>query len=328
MLILLIQTAFLGDVILATALIEKLKASYPDASIDFLVKKGNERVLIGHPLLRKVLLFDKKNKLKSLRGLLSSIRKEQYDVVVNVQRHFSTGLLTAFSAAKQRIGFAVNPLSWFFTKKIPHHWHKRETQRNQLLIEDLTDAEAARPRLYPSDSDWAYIEAHFLQPYITISPASLWPTKQLPLAVWADLLNKLPQNRPVYLLGAPSDKAICEALAGMTNHKNLSVLAGQLTILQDAVLMSRAEMNYVLDSGPLHICSAMNAPVCAIFCSTAPSYGFGPVSDISFVVETQQQLSCRPCGAHGHKKCPEGHFKCAAITAQQLLSVIDLKECL
>ena len=82
--ILLIQTAFLGDVILATALIEKLKMRYPDAIIDFLVKKGNERVLFGHPLLRKVLLFDKKNTIKSLRNLLSAIRGENYDIVINV----------------------------------------------------------------------------------------------------------------------------------------------------------------------------------------------------------------------------------------------------
>ena len=72
-------------------------------------------------------------------------------------------------------------------------------------------------------------------------------------------------------------------------------------------------MNYVLDSGPLHICSAMNAPVTAIFCSTSPAFGFGPLSDISIVVEPQEKLSCRPCGAHGHKKCPEGHFKCGNI---------------
>ncbi len=311
---LLIQTAFLGDVILSTALIEKLRETYPEAEIDFLVKKGNERVLSGHPHLRKILLFDKKNKLKSLRSLIAEVRKANYDVVINVQRHFSAGLLTALSGAKQRIGFAKNPLSFLFTKKIKHDWNKHEVDRNQALIKDFTDSISSKPRLYPADSDWQYISDNFPQPYIIISPASLWPTKQLPLTRWADMMDRLPEDKAVYLLGGPGDKALCDELAALTKHNKTEVLAGKFSLLRDAALMSRAGMNYVLDSAPLHICSAMNAPVTAVFCSTAPSFGYGPLSDISLIVESTEKLSCRPCGAHGHKKCPEGHFKCSIIT--------------
>jgi heptosyltransferase-2 len=79
-------------------------------------------------------------------------------------------------------------------------------------------------------------------------------------------------------------------------------------------------MNYVNDSAPLHLASAVNASVTAIFCSTVPDFGFGPLSDKSRVVETQEKLDCRPCGLHGFKACPEGHFKCAtAIKTEQLL---------
>jgi heptosyltransferase-2 len=51
--------------------------------------------------------------------------------------------------------------------------------------------------------------------------------------------------------------------------------------------------------------------VTAIFCSTVPYFGFGPLSDFSRVVETPEKLDCRPCGLHGYKACPQGHFKCA-----------------
>jgi heptosyltransferase-2 len=107
---------------------------------------------------------------------------------------------------------------------------------------------------------------------------------------------------------------MCNRLKNLCQHQSIEVLAGKLSFLKDAALMSQAEMNYVLDSGPLHICSAMNAPVTAVFCSTSPKFGFGPLSDISIIVETKEKLSCRPCGAHGHKKCPEGHFRCAEIS--------------
>lgn len=315
---LIIQTAFIGDVILATALIEKLHAFYPDAEIHFLIKKGNEKILEGHTLLKKVLLFDKKNKLKCLFGLIAEIRKNKYDAVVNVHRHFSSGLLTALSGAKEKIGFRKNPLSFLFTKRIAHEWDKHEIQRNQELIADLSDAIAVKPKLYPSAEDWKYITENFAAPFITISPATIWATKALPLERWVALIDSIPSDKKVYLLGSKADTETCNQLKNMCRNYRPEVLTGKLSFLKDAALMANAEMNYVLDSGPLHICSAMNAPVTAVFCSTSPNYGFGPLSDISFIVETKEKLNCRPCGAHGHKKCPEGHFRCAEIALNVL----------
>jgi heptosyltransferase-2 len=73
--------------------------------------------------------------------------------------------------------------------------------------------------------------------------------------------------------------------------------------------MENAKRNYVNDSGPLHLASAMNAPVTAFFCSTSPLFGFGPLSDDSKISEVEN-LDCRPCGIHGHKECPKGNFRC------------------
>ena len=75
--------------------------------------------------------------------------------------------------------------------------------------------------------------------------------------------------------------------------------------------MESAAMNYVNDSAPLHIASAMNAPVMAVFCSTVPAFGFGPLNANGRILERKEPLSCRPCGLHGYKACPEAHFKCA-----------------
>jgi heptosyltransferase-2 len=106
----------------------------------------------------------------------------------------------------------------------------------------------------------------------------------------------------------------------MVIHPQTQNLCGKLSFLQSAALMQAAEMNYTNDSAPLHFASAMNSPVTAVFCSTVPAFGFGPLRNNGKAVEIKERLSCRPCGLHGHKTCPEGHFKCAMeITNEQLL---------
>jgi heptosyltransferase-2 len=165
--ILVIQTAFTGDVVLATAIIEKLHRFFPNASIDFLVRKGNEGLLTGHPFLNEVLIWNKKEKkTKNLFLLLKRIRAAKYDKVINLQRFASTGILTAFSNAKEKIGFNKNPLSFLFTKKIPHHFTQEmhEVERNNKLIEDFTDDSFTKPKLYPTIKNEDDIKPYTQQP--------------------------------------------------------------------------------------------------------------------------------------------------------------------
>lgn len=311
---LIIQTAFIGDVILATALIEKIRVFYPETSIDFLVRKGNEGLLNHHPYLREVILFDKRNKYANLIKLIKKIRSHRYDVVVNVQRFATTGIITLLSSAKQTIGFNKNPFSLFFSRKAKHQvGGMHEVERNQKLIESITDAIPAKPKLYPSASDQEKIKPYLeVGSYYCFAPTSVWFTKQWPAEKWIELIEMVEKKvQAIYLLGAPSDHHVCESIRLASAAKNVMNLAGKLSFLQSAALMSKAKMNFVNDSAPMHLASATNAPVAAIFCSTVPSFGFGPLSDASFVIETKEMLDCRPCGLHGFKDCPKGHFKCA-----------------
>ncbi|HUB61033.1 MAG TPA: glycosyltransferase family 9 protein [Puia sp.] len=320
---LVIQTAFIGDVVLATALIEKLHTHYPDAHIDFLVRKGNEALLTGHPFLHDILIWDKrKNKLRNLWQLIRRIRRAKYDTVINVQRFAATGILTAFSKAKQTIGFDKNPLSFLFTKKISHIvGNHHEIDRNQALIKDPTDDQPAKPRLYPTPADEEKVKPYKTKPYITISPASVWFTKQYPKEKWTSFIRQLPQEYAIYLLGAPNDQLLCEEIKA--TRPEVVNLSGTLGFLQSAALMKDAAMNYVNDSAPMHFASAVNAPVTAVYCSTIPAFGFGPLSDKSYIVEIRQPLDCRPCGLHGYKACPRGHFNCAhKIEDTQLLQTL------
>lgn len=325
--ILIIQTAFIGDVVLATGIVEKLHRFYPDAQIDFLLRKGNEGLLSGHPFLNEVLIWEKKNKKwKNLFALLKTVRKRKYDKVINLQRFGSTGFITAFSAAKEKTGFDKNPFSFLFSKKIKHVINdgRHEIERNNELIKDFTDAVAEKPKLHPSESDIRSIQQYTSIPYICIAPSSVWYTKQYHVSKWIDLVDQLPLTCKIFLLGANSDTALCEEIQHASTNKNIEVLTGKLNFLQSAALMKGAVMNYVNDSAPLHFASAVNAPVTAIFCSTVPLFGFGPLSCKSFIVETKIPLGCKPCTLHGKVACPLGHFKCAlTIENEQLLQSLS-----
>ncbi|MEO6167216.1 MAG: glycosyltransferase family 9 protein [Chitinophagales bacterium] len=318
--ILIIQTAFIGDVVLATALVEKLYVSHTSAEIHFLLRKGNEGLLEGHPLIRKTWIWDKqRSKYRNLLRLLQLIRKEQFDWVVNCQRFASSGFLTAFSGAKNKTGYAKNPFSFLFTRKYSHVIGKRgeteflhEVERNQHLISSISGGNAANPGLYPSVIDIEKVRVYQGRKYVTICPASVWFTKQLPKVRWAELINKMPSAYTIYLLGATGDKELCDEIIELTTAKNIVNLAGTLSFLQTAALMKDAAMNYTNDSAPLHFASAMKARVTAVFCSTIPQFGFGPLSAESHLLEEKEQLYCRPCGLHGYRTCPEKHFKCAA----------------
>lgn len=325
--VLIIQTAFIGDVILSTPIIEKIHQYYPHAQIDFLLRKGNEMLLLDHPYIHEVLIWDKKSgKHKNLIRLLGRIRKSRYDLVINLQRFASTGLVTALSKAKQTIGFDKNPFSFLFGYKIPHTIgnNMHEVERNLQLVSKLTDTVFAPPKLYPTAKDYEVVNQYKKGEYICIAPTSVWFTKQFPIEKWIVFIDTAPFKGNIYLLGAPSDAETCEKIKSRTENPNVISLAGQLTLLQSAALMQDAVLNYVNDSAPLHLASAIDANTCAVFCSTVPAFGFYPLASFSEVVEIFTPLSCRPCGLHGYKACPLGHFNCAyKINNSQLLAVLN-----
>jgi heptosyltransferase-2 len=312
--ILIIQTAFIGDVILATPVIEKLHDHIPDSKIDFFLRKGNESLLTNHPKLNKIYIWDKKKrKYLNLFSLITKVRKQRYDYVINLHRFATSGLVTCFSRGRNRIGFDKNPFSFCYTSIIKHYigYGKHEVSRNLELIKEITNDEEYLPRLYPSHKDFEKVKELKKKLYICIAPTSIWYTKQYPAERWASLIDFFDEKYYIYLIGGTDDYKACENLRSQVCNRNVKNLCGELTFLESAALMKDAVMNYVNDSAPLHIASSMNANTIAVFCSTIPEFGFGPLSENSKVVQINYKLNCRPCNLHGYKACPQGHFKCA-----------------
>lgn len=317
--ILVIQTAFIGDAILATATLESLHHQFPNSEISILVRKGNESLFQTHAFLKQIIIWNKKEgKYRSLLKILSVVRKAKFDVIVNLHRFASSGFITGFSRAKFTVGFKKNPLSYLFNKRIEHSLAKgqHEVERNLQLLQTFCKAELKKPKLYFSQEQEKKVIDLLAQfncsnnNFYCFAPSSVWFTKQLPVEKWIELGKSAASKFPVFILGAESDAPLANQIIYNITPLPVHNLCGKLSLTESALLMKYAKMNYVNDSAPMHLASAVNAPVTAFFCSTVPSFGFGPLSSQSFTVEVNEKLDCRPCGLHGYRSCPKGHFKC------------------
>lgn len=321
---LVIQTAFIGDVVLALPIAQVLHKQIEGSEIHFLVRKGNENLLENHPSVQQIWIWDKKAKYRSAYQIIKEFRKEKYDVVINVQRYFMSGLITMLSGGKQKIGFKSNPFSSLFSQVIPHSLFsgEHEVQRNLKLLSPLLShvPEMVRPKLYPSEQDYAHVSKWKSMPYVILSPSSVWFTKMWHKENWRRLAQQLSSEFKVYLIGGKGDFALYEEIR--SRNSNIENLAGALTYLQSCALMVGSKRVITNDSAPLHFASAMNVPTTSIFCSTTPRFGFGPLSNDSIIL-SEEKLPCKPCGTHGKKHCPQKHFLCSqSISVNTVLQTI------
>lgn len=323
--VLIIQTAFLGDAVLSTSMVEKIRLESPETHVDLLVRKGNESILgaYPHPNLRHIYVYDKANKWASWWSLRKQLAKASYDQVFVVQRFFGMGLLSICIGAKKVIGFDKNPMAWFFHERVAHDFGNglHETERNTGLLASWLGKTTYQPRLKIDDYTLPIgVES---KKYLCISPGSVWETKRLPIAKWIEFIHLLPVNQPIVLMGSPNERELSDQIEAAFQGQERTIYneTGKHDLLGSTYIYQQSLLAFVNDSGPMHLCSAVNTPTVALFCSTVPAFGFGPLSTWNRVLEVREKLACRPCGDHGKKNCPLGHFACGnQIEAQDMFT--------
>jgi heptosyltransferase-2 len=321
---LVLQPAFLGDAVLTLPLIGRLCEVAPKAEVHWVLRKGHEELLQGHPWITQLWPWDKR--WATWFRLWHTLRKRRWQAVFTVHRYLRMGLLGRLLPAELTITFDKNPLSWAYHCVVPHTFELglHEVSRNLSLVGALGVAPScpAPPWLFPPPSAWEAIKPYlYAQPYLVVAPTSRWPTKEAPFALWAEFLSKAALHFQIYLTGAPSD---WHRLESLTHPPRIQNLAGQLSLLEVAALLAHAYRVFTVDSATTHLASAMGTPTTTIYCATTPVYGFGPLAPYSRIVELQEVLPCRPCGLHGHRRCPKGHFRCGhALSVQQLYETLS-----
>jgi len=320
--VLVVQTAFPGDVILTLPLVQILKKSIPDVVIDMLVIPKCAEILSNHTSINEVIVYDKKNSESGLKGFFKKVnilKNKKYDCAFIPHRSIRSALLVKMAHIPKRIGFNKSVGKFLYTDIIPYDGTKHEIGRNCSLLQAIGIENYGKeyPQLFPSFYDKKkishYLSEHGIQHMnniIGIAPGTVWKTKQWPLERFSELANKFTSNGyNIVLIGGNEDVKLCEEIKNKVNSRLILNAAGKLTFLQSAELIGRCRLLVTNDSAPMHLAVAMKTTVVAIFGATIPEFGFAPYGDFDVVIETKG-LTCRPCSIHGGNKCPVKTFDC------------------
>jgi heptosyltransferase-2 len=327
---LVIQTSFLGDVILTTPLIAELAKRGP---VDVLASPGGAAALANNPHIRSVIRYDKRGTYGSALGLWQTIKdiraRRPYNAAYLAQGSFRSGLIAMMTGATERIGFASSTGRVLYTTQLPYRPDRHHAERLwSLAMSECADPpsrDQIRPRLYPSDEERRRVDLLLRQsggtdePFVALAPGSAWGTKRWPY--YPDLAKRLAEDYRIALIGSKADSALAaQIIDGLPPGRTISGIG--LPLLASAELIGRARAIVTNDSAPQHLASAMGTPTLTIFGPTVPEFGFGPLAERHDVAGLEG-LKCRPCHRHGPERCPLGHWRCMReLTPEGISSVL------
>ena len=332
--ILVVQTSFLGDVVLTTPLISEIKRRFPEACLTVLCKAQLKGLLENHPDIDEVLTDDKGAGLRGLRNKAEELRQRGFTLAISPHKSFRTGLLLFLAGIPSRIGFRQSA-GWFFY----HHRVEREqgchdVERNLSILRafGIDPADCRRKfRFQGSPQVRAAVARTFEAFGVTkdrgkllfgISPGSVWPMKRWDLRGYANVIIALREKYAcqILLFGAPEDREIVTNLQELTGQRGID-LVGRFSLRELPSAIEWCDLFIGNDTGPMHIAVACGVPVVGIFCATTPSLGFYPYSSKAIVVG--KQLHCRPCSSHGGLRCPLGTEDCIRlIRSEHVLNAV------
>ncbi|MBS1518919.1 MAG: glycosyltransferase family 9 protein [Bacteroidetes bacterium] len=318
--ILIIQTAFLGDVVLTLPLIQEIKKNIPASEIDFLCIPATSDILKNNPYINELIPYDKKNSgIRGLFDLVSKIRSGSYDVIISPHRSFRSSLISFLSGAEKKISFNKSSLSFLYSDTVKYESGIHEIQRNLKLLSSLGifSNKIIKPELFVSVQEKRKIDSIFYEHriregenFLTIAPGTVWFTKRFPEEKFIRLCDLLSgTEKKIFLIGGKDDKKVSDFIANNSKFRRFINLSGTLSVMESAELIRRSALIITNDSAPMHIANALGTDVCAIFGATVPEFGFFPYGENDIIFQTEG-LSCRPCSIHGGKKCPVKTFEC------------------
>lgn len=333
---LVVQTSFLGDVVLTTPLIAELATRGP---VDVLTTREGSAILSNNPSIRNVMVFDRREADRGISGFARTVGRIRhaglygspeaaepirnttngfYDAAYLAQGSFRSALLVLATGIRKRIGFNTSEGRRLYTDRVEYRTDRHHAERlwwlSMSACADPPLPEQIAPRLFPSADDDraadALLRANLLdraRPFIVLAPGSAWGTKRWPF--YPELAVRIAPKFNVVVVGGNGDVATGDTIVSQLPQGCGANAAGRLGIIASAALIGRAAALVSNDSAPQHLASAMNTPTVSVFGPTVPQFGFGPLARGS-TVAGRDGLACRPCDRHGPQRCPLGHWRC------------------
>jgi lipopolysaccharide heptosyltransferase I len=311
--ILIIKPSAIGDVVHALPILNLLRRRWPASHISWLVTPGCAGLLDGHPQLDEVITFDRKlfgnswksfSAAKKLAAFSLSLRNKKFDLVIDLQGLFRSGLLTGQTGSHCRVGStSAREFGWMFCTHLAPVVldNQHAVDRYLSVAEFLGLGRSPVEFIFPTDDSDRRFVADLLpgdEPFAVILPATHWQTKRWPIEHFASLINPLQERfgLKTILAGGPDAAALAPSLPNITN------LAGKTNLRQLVALLERAALVIANDTGPMHIASALGRPLVTMFGPTTP-HQTGPYERLDSVV--QLDIPCSPCFSRtcSHQTC-------------------------
>lgn len=308
--ILIIRLSSLGDILLATPVIRTVKLKYPEAQVDFILKKEYQESLKFNPNISNLYCYEK-NEASRLKDRIQS---EKYDIIIDLQNNFrSRKLISGIDSEIKR--FSKPTLK----KLLLVHLKINLLKNLKTIPERYADAAGVEldnkslELFLPADIKTNLPDENF----IGFCPGAKHFTKRWLPEYFIELGNELTKlGFTIILFGGKSDKEICKSISnqisGCINMQNDDRL------LKTAAEMKKCRLIVSNDSGLMHTASAVGVKFVTIFGSTVREFGFAPIGSQNLILENNS-LSCRPCSHIGKSTCPKKHFKCMKDITPQIV---------
>jgi len=322
--ILVVRMSAIGDIILTTPLLRAVRAKFPQAQIDFLTKSKYRELLEHHPLVHEVVGFDTSLGFRGLLRLVAGLRKEKYDLVLDLHSNPRSILVRLFCGAKMRrrsrkYSLERRLLKWFginLMKNAPPVAERYFTALKNFGVKP----DGLCAEIFPSSADLEKAESILSaaglagKALVGLAPGASRFTKIWPAHYFSAAGAKLAQELKagIVILGGAEDKAAAAEVESRLKAEfpgPVMNLAGALSLLESAAVVRSVTILLSNDTALMHLASAGDTPVVAIFGPTTREMGFFPYCKKAAVIE-KQGLDCRPCSLHGTDQCPEKHFRC------------------
>lgn len=319
--ILLLHTAFLGDIVLATALIRETRRLFPEAAIDFVTTPRTSELLENNPHIDNLIIFDKHDhKLRNFARLLPRLWKNRYEVAITPHSHLTTNFLMLFAGIKERIGFDRYRSRRMLTTRIEYIKQGHVSARMLELLKPFSNEKlCSETELFVSPAQREKAKEWLLpdRKPILLAPGSVWATKRLPEKHFCTILRLLSEaGYDLIFIGSKAEHELAERI--ITNSGAIARNScGKLSIMESTALISASQLLLTNDSGPLHLANAVKTPVYAFFGPTVKEFGYYPYREQDRIFEVD--LDCRPCGMHGSCTCPLGHHNCLQLINPQIV---------
>lgn len=357
--IVVINTAFLGDLILTIPFLSLLKKKYPKSHIALVCKKGIGDFFIKLNIVDDVLEVQKGSR-DDYSTAIQKLNEQPTDFLFCIHRSFRSYLLSLKIRSRMRLGYKLGFNFLGFHRRITRDlslpeplrvlqllslvdesfadFQTEETKNNDFNIklsnqQMVPVPEWARfpvlPKVIDSldrmDSMASFKEETKGLKQIAIFPGSVWNTKRWPVKYFYSIVDKLIQtNRAVILMGGPGEEIYGQIIEkNITTSKKILNLMGKTTVIQSLLILSHCDLVIANDSASAHLAALLGKKILVFFGPTVLNFGYRPWGNSVFVMENNQ-LSCRPCGSHGPQECPiKTHVCMTSISAESVLNKVE-----